>query len=129
MLVVGAGLVVQSFRALAEAHPGFDPAQTITMRVATPRAELKAVACVSRGRSLERLRSLPGVVAAGAISQLPLTGQGPLQPYAYDAETARNWEQLSADNFGVTPGYFAAIRATIVAGRDFTMDDVHNRGG
>ena len=126
VLVVGATLVVQSFRALAEAHPGFDPAQTITMRVATPRAELKVIAAF-HGDLLERLRSLPGVVAAGAISQLPLTGQGPLQPYAFDAETARNWEQLSADNFGVTPGYFAAIRATIVAGRDFTWDDVRNQ--
>jgi predicted permease len=126
VLVVGAGLVVQSFRALAEAHPGFDPAQTITMRVATPRADLKVLVPFHHD-ALERLRSLPDVVAAGAISQLPLTGQGPLQPYAFDAETARNWEQLSADNFGVTPGYFAAIRATIVAGRDFTWDDVRNQ--
>jgi predicted permease len=126
VLVVGAGLVVQSFRALAEAHPGFDPAQTVTMRVATPRTDLKVLTAF-HDELLDRLRSLPGVVAAGAISQLPLTGQGPLQPYAFDAETARNWEQLSADNFGVTPGYFAAIRATMVAGRDFTPDDVHNR--
>ena len=60
------------------------------------------------------------MTAVGAISQLPLTGQGPLQPYAYDAETARNWERLSADSFSITPGYFAAVRATLLAGRDLT---------
>ena len=72
----------------------------------------------------QRLAALPGVTAAGAISQLPLTGQGPLQPYAYDAETARNWEQLSADSFSVTPGYFSAVRATWLAGPDLTPDDI-----
>ena len=36
VLVVGAGLVVQSFRALAAAHPGFDPRDTLTLRVSTP---------------------------------------------------------------------------------------------
>ena len=126
VLVVGAALVVQSFRALAEAHPGFDPAQTITMRVATPRAELRSHRRVSR-RPPRTPALAPRRRRRGCDPQLPLTGQGPLQPYAFDAETARNWEQLSADNFGVTPGYFAAIRATIVAGRDFTWDEVRNQ--
>ena len=123
VLVVGAGLVVQSFRALAAAHPGFDPRDTLTMRVSTPPGPQFNRARPSRRittTSLRRLAALPGVAAVGAISQLPLTGQGPLQPYAYDAETARNWEQLSADSFNVTPGYFAAVRATMLAGRDIT---------
>ena len=72
----------------------------------------------------ERIRAVPGVTASGAISLLPLSGQGPLQPYAYDEETARNWEQLSADSLRVTPGYFRAIGASLVAGRDFIDDDL-----
>ena len=127
VLVVGAGLVVQSFRALAAAHPGFDPRDTLTLRVSTPpgpqfadRAAAQAYHDDVRGR----LAALPGVSAVGAISQLPLTGQGPLQPYAYDAETARNWERLSADSFAVTPGYFAAVRATLLAGRELTTDEI-----
>ena len=81
VLVVGAGLVVQSFRALAAAHPGFDPRDTLTLRVSTPpgpqfadRAAAQAYHDDVRGR----LAALPGVSAVGAISQLPLTGQGPL---------------------------------------------------
>ena len=129
MLVVGAGLVVQSFRALAASHPGFDPSNTLTLRVSVPPGPSfasRAAAQAYHDELRERLASLPGVAAAGAISQLPLTGQGPLQPYAYDAETARNWEQLSADGFNVTTGYFASVRATMLAGRDFTQDEIAN---
>jgi predicted permease len=127
MLVVGALLVVQSFRALAGAHPGFDPRHTLTARVSTPPgpqfANLAAVQAY-HAEVRRRLAALPGVTAMGAISQLPLTGQGPLQPYAYDAETARNWERLSADSFSITPGYFAAVRATLLAGRDLTDEEI-----
>jgi putative ABC transport system permease protein len=126
LLVVGAGLVVRSFGALAAAHPGFDPRHTLTMRVSTPPGPEfanRAAAQAWHDEVRRRLAALPGVTAVGAISQLPLTGQGPLQPYAYDAETARNWEQLSADAFNVTPGYFAAVRATWLAGRDVTLEE------
>ncbi len=127
VLVVGAGLVTQSFRALAAAHPGFDPRDTLTARVSTPPGPHfanRAAAQAFHDDVRQRLRSLPGVAAVGAISQLPLTGQGPLQPYAFDAETARNWEQLSADSFTITPGYFDAVRATLLAGRDLTSEEI-----
>jgi predicted permease len=127
MLVVGALLVVQSFRALAAAHPGCDPRHTLTARVSTPPGPQFANRTAVQAYHDEvrrRLAGLPGVTAVGAISQLPLTGQGPLQPYAYDAETARNWERLSADSFSITPGYFAAVGATLLAGRDLTDDEI-----
>lgn len=126
VLLVGAGLVVQSFRALAEAHPGFEPRGALTMRVAMPFAGFSSASEVRafHGVLAERLGALPGVTAVAATSQLPLTGQGPLQPYAYDEETARNWESISADSFNVTPGYFRATGATLIAGRDFTQDDI-----
>jgi predicted permease len=127
VLVAGAVLVVQSFNALAAAHPGFDPKDTLTARVSTPAGPQfgsRAAAQAYHDEVRRRLLALPGVTAVGATSQLPLTGQGPLQPYAYDAETARNWEQLSADSFTITPGYFAAVRATLLAGRDFNEDEI-----
>lgn len=126
IVVAASGLVVQSFRALADAHPGFDPHDTLTARVSTPAGPTfanRAAAQAYHADIRRQLIALPGVAAAGAISQLPLTGQGPLQPYAYDADTARNWESVSADNFQVTLGYFDAVRATWLAGRDITDDE------
>ena len=58
----------------------------------------------------------------GAVSQLPLTGSGPLWPYAYDDETAANFN-LSADGRRVTPGYFEAMGVRLVAGRYFDQQD------
>ena len=128
VLVVGAGLVVQSFSALADSDSGFEPNGALTMRVATPGRGLpnRQAVVAFHQELMQRLRALPGVTAAGATSQVPLTGQGPLQPFAYDAETARNWEQLSADGFNVSPGYFSAVGATLIAGRDFSDDDIQN---
>jgi predicted permease len=70
---------------------------------------------------------VPGVTHVGAIHQLPLTGSGILQPYAYDEETARSWESVTADNRFVTPGWFDAMGARLVSGRDFERADLEGR--
>jgi putative ABC transport system permease protein len=126
VLAIGAGLVVQSFRTLASSHPGFNADGVVTMRVATPgQGFANPAAFVSFHETLaERIRAVPGVAGVGAISLLPLSGQGPLQPFAYDEETALNWESVTADGLRITPGYLPAIGATFVAGRDFSDDDV-----
>lgn len=128
MLAIGAGLVVQSFRTLASSNPGFAADGVLTMRVATPgQGFANRAAFTSFHETLaERIRALPGVAGVGAISLLPLSGQGPLQPFAYDEETARNWESATADGLRITPGYLSAIGATFVAGRDFVDDDVRS---
>lgn len=126
MLLVGAGLLLRSFLALQAADPGFDPDATLTFRARLPRDSAYGppearVAFFEAFR--EQLQALPGVVAASAVTQLPLTGSGPLQPFAYDAETARRWESVTADSRRVLDGFFEAVGAVLVAGRDFAPDD------
>lgn len=129
VLAVGAGLMVRSFRALGASHPGFDPASTLTLRVSVPRGVLTNPETTSGfHRELERrLRALPGVTSVGAVSLLPLTGRGPLQPYAYDAESARQWESVSADHLWITPDTLGALGATVISGRSFTADEMDPR--
>ena len=129
VLLVGAALLVESFRALAAVRPGFEPQGALTLGVSLPAGSFRNPedARAFERVLMERLRALPGVEAAGASSLLPFTGRGPLQPYAYDAETARNWESVSADEVWVSPGYFQALGATLLAGRDFTAADAGRR--
>ena len=126
ILLIGAGLMMRSFVRLQQVRPGFDHEQTLTFRVALPRAvrprpdDRRAFV----DEMERRLLALPGVTAVGLTSQLPLTGSGPLQPYAYDEATARNWESATSDRRLVSPDYFKAIGTRVLAGRVF---DTHDR--
>jgi predicted permease len=126
MLLVGAGLLARSFAALQRVEPGFDPRGVLTLRLSLPPAPFSEAGprLAFHDALRERILALPGVEACGAIHQLPLTGSGILQPYAYDEETARNWESVTADNRFVTPGWFEAMGARIVTGRDFERADL-----
>src|SRR5262245_61070203 len=128
VLVVGAGLLIRSFLGLQQVRPGFQSERVLTFQLALPRvAYTNSDARRQFTRVLEeRLRALPGVEAVGFVSQLPLTGSGPLSPYAYDESTARNWESATADGRVASPDYFRAMGTRLVAGRFFTADERPN---
>ena len=130
VLLVGTGLMVRSFQALGDADPGFRAEGALTFRVSVPRgavengSELRGL----RETLLAELETLPGVTSAAAVSQLPLTGSGPLQPYAYDEATAAAWESVTADGRNVTPDFFAAVGARLLQGRSFLGDPERDAG-
>lgn len=131
LLLTGCGLLLRSFANLQGVRPGFDPANVLTFRVHLP------VAVYGNGdalraahlRIIDQLRATPGVVAAGASIKIPLTGSGPQTPYAWDAETLRKWESISADWRCVTPDYFSSMGIRFIAGRTFTDDDNEQHPG
>lgn len=127
VLLVASGLLLRSFVALQGVDPGFDPDRAMTFRVRLPLMAEEYGADAGQEAFFtalrERLEALPGVESASAVTQLPLTGSGALQPFAYDEETARDWESVTADERRVLEGFFATAGATLVAGRDFTPAD------
>ena len=125
VLLVGGGLLVRSFLALQRVRPGFEPAGVLTFQVSLPFAAYpEAVKRKAFWEELERaLSRQPGVSSVGRTNQLPLTGSGALQPYAYDEETARNFESVTAEARWVSPTYFTALGTRLLAGRPFTPDD------
>jgi putative ABC transport system permease protein len=125
VLLVGAGLLVRSFIALQEVRPGFDASDVLTFQLALPASRYPTAAARRPFvRELERrLGELPGVKRVGLIDKLPLTGSGPLSPYAFDEATARQWESVTADGRRVSPDYFAAMHTRLLEGRAFTWDD------
>ena len=125
VLLVGAGLLVRSFSALQQVRPGFDPDAMLTFRLALPLAKYNTgpmrIAFLRQVES--ELRRLPGVTDVGYATQLPLTGSGPLSPFAYNEATARNWESETSDGRNVSPGFFRAMGTHVLAGRVFDEHD------
>jgi putative ABC transport system permease protein len=125
VLLVGAGLLIRSFLALQRVDPGYDASDVLTFELSMPYGKYQGGAARRAFfRDLSgRLEALPGVTRVGIVSQLPLTGSGPLSPFAYNEETARNFESVTADGRNVSPEYFEAMDAQLIAGRTFTYQD------
>lgn len=125
VLLIAVGLMIKSFAALQEIDPGFEPDGVVTFRIELPLSEYPEA---EDRRAFfdaleERALALPGVTGYGSISQLPLSGSGPLQPYAYDDETARNWESVTADGRWITADYFDSMDIELISGRCFIRAD------
>jgi putative ABC transport system permease protein len=125
VLLVGAGLLIRSFLALQRVDPGYDAGDVLTFELSMPFGKYQGGAARRAFfRDLTgRLEALPGVTKVGIVSQLPLTGSGPLSPFAYNEETARNFESVTADGRQISPEYFEAMDAQLIAGRTFTYQD------
>jgi putative ABC transport system permease protein len=125
VLLVGAGLLIRSFLALQRVDPGYDAGDVLTFELSMPFAKYQGGAARRAFfRDLTgKLEALPGVTKVGMVSQLPLTGSGPLSPFAYNEETARNFESVTADGRQISPEYFEAMDAQLLAGRTFTYQD------
>src|SRR6185436_18942633 len=76
ILLVGAGVMLRSFLNLLKTDPGFQPQHVLTAGLSLPGATYKSGVDVARfyERLFASLRSLPGVQAAGAGTDLPWTG-------------------------------------------------------
>jgi putative ABC transport system permease protein len=126
ILLIGAGLMMRSFVKLQHADLGIDARNVLTFRVGLPPAQYKDENVVRRffDQLIPKLAAIPGVESTGAISSLPVTGQGvggfivegEAQPKAL--QDARITGMLS-----VTPGYFRTFGIPLVRGRDFAAVD------
>ncbi len=125
VLLVGAGLLIRSFLALQRVDPGYDAGDVLTFELSMPFGKYQGGAARRAFfRDLTgRLEALPGVTTVGIVSQLPLTGSGPLSPFAYNEETARKFESVTADGRQISPEYFEVMDAQLLAGRTFTYQD------
>ena len=126
MLLVGAGLMIRTFAALEAVDPGFDPHHVVSMVVSVSgsKEEDPGRRGIFYRQLIERVRSLPGIQAAGAINHLPLAGDLWGWHFAIEGRSKpRPGEAPRAVYRIVTPGYFAAMRLPLVRGRDITETD------
>ena len=126
VLLIGAGLMIESFERLASAPTGFDPDHLLTVRV--PLMNYK----YSQGLQsaafyreiLRRIRAIPGVKAAGMANNLPFTGFHTTLDFPSSPESpAGSGKSIYVDGRSVSPGYFQAMGISLKSGRDFTAAD------
>ena len=125
MLLVGSGLLLESFARLRGLDPGFRADHVLTVRLEVPRTRYGDFARRSEffERVLERVRALPGVKVAGFTSALPLTWEGGTNSFTPEGIALPPDFNYDANNRVVTPGYFEAMRIPLRRGRFFNNGD------
>lgn len=125
MLLIAAGLMVQSFQRMQRVDFGFDPGQTMAVEFSLPEARYKEpTARVAFYQQLtERVRHLPGVQMVGAGTRLPI---GDWLKSTFYAEGQSPEEQKSSpvvDIQSITGDYFQSVGVNVTKGRAFTLQD------
>jgi putative ABC transport system permease protein len=126
VLLVGAGLMIRSFAKLNEVDPGFNPAKVLTLGVALLSTRYPKDEQVAQAYSqiLERAAAVPGVVSAGAISDLPLTGSNISDSFTIEGRPPIAKEaEPSTEYHIVTPRYFESMGIPLLSGRDVARTD------
>jgi predicted permease len=130
VLLIGAGLMIRSFATLRSVNPGFDSQGVLTMSAAVSRTEFSSAnqEISFFERTLERVRTLPGVTAAGLIDDVPLGGGGSHQPIAVEGQPVVPMaEQPEVDVRVISAGYLNSLRIPVLRGRDLDTSDVAGR--
>jgi predicted permease len=123
-LLIVAALLTASLDRLLHVDKGFDVEQVLTFDLDTAGPTYDTP--VERGqffaRVVDRIEAIPGVAAAGLITQLPLEGNTWNDPI-YLIEDASRSERHAVDNRFSSPGYFQAMSIAILHGRAFDESD------
>jgi len=125
-LLVGAGLLLSSFRLLLQVDPGFNPNGVVTASVGLPRSKYPKPELLRdfMNRALPAIRVIPGVSLAGATEAIPLGGNHNDSVILAEGYQMKSGESLvSPLNISVTPGYFEALGISVVRGRSFDDRD------
>jgi predicted permease len=125
VLLIGAGLLVQSFRRLQQTELGFNPNNLLTLRIALPWRKYNDEQGPERQRQffqqlLERLSTLPGVDSASMTSNLPLSSERQEGKLTFTIEGQSADEQQHtpfANDLRVSPNYFQAMGIQLITGR------------
>ncbi len=128
VLLIGAGLLIQSLANLQRVPLGFDPQGLMTFQLAPPVAQYPLA---DKGPALyhsliENLNSIPGVSGAAVCSGIPFgAGNRARHPMiTTDASVLPPGTAVPVDWTSISPGYFDTMHIPLLRGRTFTDADV-----
>jgi len=148
ILLIGAGLMINSFIRVQKNDLGADPRNLLTFdfRFAQTDAikpygryrglglwDVSPVPALTFDRVLDRVRAIPGVLSAAAVSRPPLSSGGiqmpfliegkPAPPPSAAADGGSQEQGQTANYFSISPNFFATMKIPILKGRDFKAQD------
>jgi putative ABC transport system permease protein len=125
MLLIGSGLLINSFLRLLRVNVGFEPANLLTMQLflsPSKYAESQPKTALAIQSILERVNALPGVGSAGVVNTLPITG-GPSTDFTIERRPDLTQSEPDADIRIADANYFRAMGIPLLRGRWFTDED------
>ena len=131
VLLVASGLMIRTFTAMRNVPPGFiNPDQVLTLRISIPTALVPDPPQVARTHEQiqNRLAAIPGVISVGTSSSITMDGNDTNDPiFAEGVPLADGKIPTLRRHKWVGENYFATMGNPIIAGRDITWADAHNR--
>jgi len=131
VLLISAGLMIRTFLALRQVQPGFTDPKTIqTVRTSIPESLVRNHEQVIRIQNdiSNRILAIPGVTSVAFASEMPMDG------------IAGFWDgiRVEGQSIGkqippmrvycyVSPGLFRTMGTALIAGRDYTWEDIYGR--
>ncbi len=125
VVLVCAGLVINSFVRLLNYTPGLNPNQVLTAAISLPAtryAERPQVAAFY-DQLLSNVAALPGVESVGASSIVPLSGAAVDDPFSIEGRPLDMTRMTVAGHQSVSPDFFRALNINLLMGRNFTAAD------
>jgi predicted permease len=124
VLLIGASLLLKSFRNLFSAEGGIDPAGVTIANLRLPDTKYDNQRAAAFWHQLmTMIEDSPGVIAAGAVSVLPFSGAGAQSGISRRELPPTKENEIRTDVQVATPGYFAAIGVDLLKGRLFDSSD------
>jgi predicted permease len=129
VMLMGAGLMLRSFRAALSVDPGFEADDVFTGYVSLPSARYPDGEARRQfwDELLGSVRAIPAVGSAGLTSMLPFTGSNSSSVIFPEGYTPSPGESLlSPLQSRVSPGYLSTMGIEILQGRDFQDSDTRD---
>ncbi len=126
VLLVGAGLLLRSFRGLTDVDLGFESEGVLAFGVALPRLAYDGAAQRQAffEEAVEGLEALPGVESAAAVSTLPFSYVNVARGFEIEGRPAPEDESRWANYRMVSAGLFRTLGIPVLAGETFRPEDV-----
>lgn len=126
VLLIAAGLVLESFQRLTEVDLGFRTERVTSISLPLPqRIATSALATQSfMNTALRQARAVPGVQSAALVSSLPFEGRANYDGYLIDGRTIpSSGNEDQTYQIAVSPGYFSTVGIPLRFGRDVLPSD------